>query len=104
MMERSPDRDIILSYLYSLQRANCEILMTLLNKTWKNAVFLNKPLDEKNVLEQIRFIKKNGIEMLKISQVAETTLSWTFVGSKKRKHVDYEPFEKRRKMDDHPEN
>ena len=55
--------ETIISYIYCLQRANFEILMNLMNNIWTKSAIQGEPLDENHVLELVKRIKKNGLEI-----------------------------------------
>ena len=93
-------RETIISYIYCLQRANFEILMNLMNNIWTKSAIQGEPLNESNVLELVKRIKKNGLEMLKCSQKVENFVEWTAVKSKKRKQNEDALFPKKIKRDD----
>ena len=74
--------------------------MNLMNNIWTKSALQGEPLNESKVLELVRRIKKNGLEMLKSSQRGENFVEWTEVNLRKRKQYNHDLFPKKIKRDD----
>ena len=82
-----------------MRRANCQILMCLMNDYWAGAAFGNKILDEKKVAELSSTIKDHAFNMLKVCEKQIDKSGWQQKKTKRRSQEvtckDGEPAEKR---------
>ena len=92
------NKDVVAYYIDLFKRANCELLMDLLNNYWTKAAFQQSGLDRKKVVHLIKKVKKNALTIQRLCRSNPNYIPWDEVRTKKRKSAQrYEPREKRRK-------
>ena len=78
------EEEIAVSYINSVRRANCQLLMQLLNDYWTNATFGHKGLDKEKVAELTKTIRNHAFNMLKVCEKQMYNSDWQQQNPKRR--------------------